>query len=224
MTNRQLAALETKKKLLHAAKEVICEKGLANVSVAEITKKCGVANGTFYTYFKRKEDIVFALSREMYQEVLDKALEYPGTFMERLSFFMTSFTDRIEKSGLKLCQEWVRNTVDPDLVENEDDRSKLTFDIHSLTVLLEDGIERGELASDAPVSILAYTLADILYGEVHLAVGIFKNPEINQFIGKIIGLFGFVAFLYAQKDQQSLSDFSDGFAVDLHARFQNPLY
>lgn len=128
--------------------------------------KCGVANGTFYTYFKRKEDIVFALSREMYQEVLDKALEYPGTFMERLSFFMTSFTDRIEKSGLKLCQEWVRNTVDPDLVENEDDRSKLAFDIHSLTVLLEDGIERGELASDAPVSILAYTLADILYGEM----------------------------------------------------------
>ena len=54
MTNRQLAALETKKKLLHAAKEIICEKGLANVSVAEITKKCGVANGTFYTYFKRK--------------------------------------------------------------------------------------------------------------------------------------------------------------------------
>ena len=166
MTNRQLAALETKKKLLHAAKEIICEKGLANVSVAEITKKCGVANGTFYTYFKRKEDIVFALSREMYREVLDKALEYPGTFMERLSFFMTSFTDRIEKSGLKLCQEWVRNTVDPDLVENEDDRSKLAFDIHSLTVLLEDGIERGELASDAPVSILAYTLADILYGEM----------------------------------------------------------
>lgn len=62
MTNRQLAALETKKKLLHAAKEIICEKGLANVSVAEITKKCGVANGTFYTYFKRKEDIVFALA------------------------------------------------------------------------------------------------------------------------------------------------------------------
>ena len=47
-----------------------------------------------------------------------------------------------------------------------DDRGKLAFDIHSLTVLLEDGIERGELASDAPVSILAHTLADILYGEM----------------------------------------------------------
>ena len=49
MTNRQLAALETKKKLMEAAKELVCEKGLANTSIAEITKKCGVANGTFYT-------------------------------------------------------------------------------------------------------------------------------------------------------------------------------
>ena len=166
MTNRQLAALETKKKLLQAAKEIICQNGLANTSVAEITKKCGVANGTFYTYFKRKEDIVFALSREMYQEVLDKALACPGTFIKRLSFFMVSFTDCIEKSGLKLCQEWVRNTVDPTLIENEADRGKLAFDIHSLTELFKDGIERGELAPDTPIDILAHTLADLLYGEM----------------------------------------------------------
>lgn len=166
MTNRQLAALETKKKLLQAAKEIICQKGLANTSVAEITKKCGVANGTFYTYFKRKEDVVFALSQEMYQEVLDKALACPGAFIKRLSFFMVSFTDCIEKSGLKLCQEWVRNTVDPALVENETDRGKLAFDIHSLSELLNDGVKRGELDPAAPIDILAHTLTDLLYGEM----------------------------------------------------------
>lgn len=166
MTNRQLAALETKKKLMESAKELICEKGLANTSVAEITKKCGVANGTFYTYFKRKEDVVFALSREMYQEVLDRALEHPGTFMERLVFFMVGFADCIEKSGLKLCQEWIRNTVDPDLVENEDDRSKLAFDIHSVTLLLEDGIQKSEVLADAPVEVLSHTLMDLLYGQM----------------------------------------------------------
>ncbi len=166
MTNRQLAALETKKKLMEAAKELVCEKGLANTSIAEITKKCGVANGTFYTYFKKKEDIVFALSREMYQEVLDKALVHAGGFMERLTFFAVGFTDRIEKSGLKLCQEWVRNTVDPELVENEDDRGKLAFDIHSVAVMLEDSIRRGELKPDTPVEILSHTLMDILYGQM----------------------------------------------------------
>ena len=166
MTNRQLAALETRKKLLEAAKEIISEKGLANTSIAEITGKCGVANGTFYTYFKRKEDIMFALSREMYQEIQDKALEYPGNFMERLVYFMTEFSGCIEKSGLKLCQEWVRNTVDPDLVENEDDKGKLAFDIHSIAVLLEDGIRRGEVKQDTPVETLSHTLADVLYGQM----------------------------------------------------------
>ena len=51
MTNRQLAALETRKKLLEAAKKIVSEKGLINTSIEEITKACGVSNGTFYTYF-----------------------------------------------------------------------------------------------------------------------------------------------------------------------------
>lgn len=166
MTNRQLAAQETRKKLLKTAKEIICEKGLVNTSVGEITKACGVSNGTFYTYFKRKEDVVFALSREMFQEIFEKAQSWEGTFMERLALFMTSFSGYIEKSSLKLCQEWVRNTVDPELVENPDDKNKLYADIASVRGLFENGIQRGELKGDAPVEILAHTLADILYGEM----------------------------------------------------------
>ena len=166
MTNRQLAALETKRKLLEAAKKIICEKGLTNTSVGEITKACGVANGTFYTYFKRKEDVLFALSREIFQEILEKAQSHNGTFMERLVLFMMDFSGYIEKSGLKLCQEWVRNTVNPDLVENADDKNKLHMDINSIRHLVEQGIERGELKTDTPVDVIAHTLIDVLYGEM----------------------------------------------------------
>ncbi len=166
ITNRQLAALETKRKLLAAAKKIVCEKGLLNTSIEEITKACGVSNGTFYTYFKRKEDIVFALSREMFQEIFETAQAYQGTFMERLVFFMMSFSGYIEKSSLKLCQEWVRNTVDPDLVENPDDKSKLYMDIESIKGLVKSGVERGELKEDTPVDVISHTLIDVLYGEM----------------------------------------------------------
>lgn len=166
MTNRQLTALETKKKLLEAAKKIVCEKGLINTSIEEITKACGVSNGTFYTYFKRKEDIIFALSREMYKEIFEKAKAYEGTFMERLVYYMTNFSGYIEKSGLKLCQEWVRNTVDPDLVKNIDDKNKLYLDLNSMKLLIENGIERGELKKDIPTDILSHTLIDVLYGEM----------------------------------------------------------
>ena len=91
MTNRQKAALETRKKLLAAAKRIISERGLAGTSVDEITEACGVAKGTFYTYFKRKEDVVYALCNEKFAEILDDAMSRKGTFMERLAFYMMGF-------------------------------------------------------------------------------------------------------------------------------------
>lgn len=166
MNHRQLAALETKKKLIDAARVIICEKGLTNTSVAEITRAAGVANGTFYTYFRRKEDIVYALSRDMFEQIFHKACSREGSLMERLAFFMISFSSYIEKSSVKLCQEWVRNTVDPDLVQNEDDRNKLPMDIRCVRELLAGAVSQGELAQDAPVDVLAHTLVDLLYGEM----------------------------------------------------------
>ena len=73
MTNRKIAALETRKKLLEAGKRIICKKGLDNTAVEEITEAAGVSKGTFYTYFRRKEDIVFELSRQVFGEFLENA-------------------------------------------------------------------------------------------------------------------------------------------------------
>ena len=166
MTNRQIAALETRRKLLEAAKKLVCEKGLVNTSIEEITKACGVSNGTFYTYFKRKEDVVFALSQEMYQGIYEEAQAHDGPFMERLVFYMVNFSGHIERDGLKLCQEWVRNTVDPDLVEAPYNKDKLRVDIDSMQGMIEKGIERGELTDDTPVDALAGALVDVIYGEM----------------------------------------------------------
>ena len=46
-SHRQLAAMETRKKLIEAAKKIISERGLVNTSIEEITKACGVSNGTW---------------------------------------------------------------------------------------------------------------------------------------------------------------------------------
>lgn len=164
MTNRQLAAIETKKKLLEAAKNIICEKGLINTSVEEITKACGVSNGTFYTYFKRKEDIVFALGDYMYQELYEQAIAYEVGITERLVFYMTRFAEYTEKSSLKLCQEWVRNAVDPDI--SPEGKTKLCADIAAVKGLLDNAVQKGELKNDTPVELLTETFTDILYGQM----------------------------------------------------------
>ena len=164
MTNRQLAAIETKKKLIEAAKNIICEKGLINTSVEEITKACGVSNGTFYPYFKRKEDIVFALGDYMYQELYEQAMAYEAGIMERLALYITRFAEYTEKSSLKLCQEWVRNAVDPDI--SPEGKTKLCADIVAIKGLLDSAVQNGELKNDTPVELLAETFTDILYGQM----------------------------------------------------------
>ena len=95
MTNRQIAALETRKKLLAAGKKLICEKGLSNTAIEEITEAAGVSKGTFYTYFKRKEDIVSELSGESFRDILDNAKAFQGNFYEKLTFYMENFSKKV---------------------------------------------------------------------------------------------------------------------------------
>jgi AcrR family transcriptional regulator len=50
------------KRILQASMEVISEKGLHKASISEIAKKAGIAQGTFYLYFKSKHDLIPAIA------------------------------------------------------------------------------------------------------------------------------------------------------------------
>lgn len=166
MTNRQLAAMETREKLLKAGKKLICEKGLAHTAIEEITEAAGVSKGTFYTHFKRKEDIVFALSKDMFGEILESAKAFDGDFVSKLNSYMIHFSGYIEKSGAKMSQEWVKNVVNPELVENEQDKGKLQYDLSSVYELIMFGVAEGLLKEEVPARQLSEILVDLLYGQM----------------------------------------------------------
>jgi AcrR family transcriptional regulator len=77
--------------LLKAAAEVVGEVGYADASIALITRKAGVALGTFYNYFGTRQDILDtllpALGRQLREHVREQA-RVGGDFAEReeLSF------------------------------------------------------------------------------------------------------------------------------------------
>lgn len=166
MTNRQLAAMETREKLLKAGKKLICEKGLAHTAIEEITEAAGVSKGTFYTHFKRKEDIVFALSKDMFGEILESAKAFDGDFVSKLNSYMILFSGYIEKSGAKMSQEWIKNVVNPELVENEQDKGKLQYDLSSVYELIMFGVAEGLLKEEVPARQLSEILVDLLYGQM----------------------------------------------------------
>ncbi|MCR8642370.1 TetR family transcriptional regulator [Paenibacillus sp. N1-5-1-14] len=59
--------------ILDAALKVFAEHGFHRSQVAKIAREAGVADGTIYLYFKRKEDILICLFREQLGRLLQLA-------------------------------------------------------------------------------------------------------------------------------------------------------
>jgi AcrR family transcriptional regulator len=57
--------------ILDAATRVFAERGLTAAPTSEISKQAGIAEGTLFTYFKTKDDLINALYREIKLEVAD---------------------------------------------------------------------------------------------------------------------------------------------------------
>lgn len=83
-------AERTRAKLLESAKRLIGERGFDKVSVEDITRDSGVAKGTFYHYFKCKEDVVAELSFQSCQATTEKSIHFDGPVDERCYYYVTA--------------------------------------------------------------------------------------------------------------------------------------
>lgn len=148
-------AERTKAKLLASARKLISERGFDHVSVEDITRDSGVAKGTFYHYFKCKEDVVAEISFISAQEIIRKATEYEGTVQERVFFYVTHVFKDGEWSGLRLVRQWLRDSMDPD---GSRESQEAVINMHQtikkiLTAAI--GERPGDLRKDAPIETLA---------------------------------------------------------------------
>ena len=87
----QLELKKQKKKaaLMQAAYELFLKKGVPLTSVGDITARASVAKGTFYLYFRDKEDILGAVSAEALRQLLEEgymrmSAARTGSFTENL--------------------------------------------------------------------------------------------------------------------------------------------
>lgn len=94
----------TRKAILAASERVIGSRGFNDASIGLITREAGVAQGTFYIYFKSKDDVFSELVLEMGRSV-----------RHALSTATEDISDRLEaeKAGLKAFLEFVQ--AHPDL-------------------------------------------------------------------------------------------------------------
>jgi AcrR family transcriptional regulator len=75
---RQRQAAETRLQLLTAACEIFEERGFQGASVGAITERASTAHGTFYLYFKNKEDAFCCVMEVVIIDELAAAAQSPA--------------------------------------------------------------------------------------------------------------------------------------------------
>lgn len=165
MVTRQENALKTRQKLLSVTDSLIRKNGFNKLSVEDITKQAGVATGTFYTYFSHKEDIVFEICKNLFNETKLKLDEIKNSdITERLYLYFECFLQEVQSYQIHIVREWIKGIVEKNTDRESIGIIKWNYDNTMLKSILDKAVQNGELKIDTPTALLTHIIITQLYG------------------------------------------------------------
>jgi len=90
---------DTKTKILKAAESLISEKGLDQTTIASIAGDAGVADSLVYQYFKNKQDLLFSVAENRFEEALAlldeqlQGIQDPESRLRKLIWYGLRYND-----------------------------------------------------------------------------------------------------------------------------------
>lgn len=182
--------------LVDAAFAVFLEKGVATTAVDDIVEKAGVAKGTFYLYFKTKDDAVNAVAERIVDGVaahVEAAASTPGLSpVERLLTLGGSVgqvgNDPHERELIEVFHRPENRAIHDRLSERIVGRLASTVE-----AIVRDGIEQALFARQDARLAAAFVLAT--FSSLHDLVGDEMSveqatTELNAFILRGLGYQG----------------------------------
>lgn len=168
MTNRQRQAIMTKQRILDTAEQLIAEKGFDNVSVDDIVAACNVAKGTFYHYFKSKNEILVYVTRTPYEELKRRFAETEGSpALERLEQFIRNWYDMADRLAPHFSVSSFRTFQDSSKTsEYSGNDSQMADGILIVRKCLNDAVSHNELLPDTPVETLTHGIIFSMQGSI----------------------------------------------------------
>lgn len=150
-----------KKEIVDTAERLFSKRGYEETSVEEIIKKIGIAKGTFYYYFKSKEDLLDALMDKVVSEVdsrTDMVMEKKGlSAVERMgSLFLVINRIGVGRDRLFEFIHEDRNAH----IHMKIEKRVYPILTPKLTRIIEQGVDEGVFDTDYP-EIAAFSMLGI---------------------------------------------------------------
>jgi AcrR family transcriptional regulator len=145
--------------ILAAATRLFAERGLTAAPTSEISKAAGVAEGTLFTYFKTKDDLINALYREIKLELADAMMsDFPRKKHVRTR--LRHAWDRYVNWGIAHPkQRKVLGQLQVSEVLTKKSRDAGSAPFVEFQIMVRDAIEQHVLRADLPIELISRMLA-----------------------------------------------------------------
>ncbi|MEY2607242.1 MAG: hypothetical protein QOH31_5086 [Verrucomicrobiota bacterium] len=156
--------------ILDAATRLFAERGLTAAPTSEISKLAGVAEGTLFTYFKTKDDLINALYREIKLELADAMMsDFPRK--KSVGTRLRHVWDRWVNWGVANPEQQkvlAQLTVSEVLTKESRDAGSAPF--VEFQKMIRDAIEQRVFRNDVPVELISRSLAALVEATIDLTV------------------------------------------------------
>lgn len=144
--------ISTKELLDQSAAELMAERG-EKFSVRDVCQRAGVSVGTFYTYYKSKDEICLERVRYMDQYLVELAAErLTGSPADKLAGFLVAYLERSIARGMTFSREVYKSIL---LSETTPEQARQRHFYRLVRGLLEEGQEQGDFAREYSAEELA---------------------------------------------------------------------
>jgi AcrR family transcriptional regulator len=157
-----------------AATRLFAERGLAAAPTSEISKLAGVAEGTLFTYFGTKDELINSLYREIKLELADAMMsDFPRKRNVRTR--MRHVWDRYVRWGIaNPRQRKVLGQLLVSEVLTKGSREAGSAPFVEFQTMIRDGIEGRVFRNDLPVELISKSLGALVEATIDLTVA---NPS-----------------------------------------------
>ena len=145
-----------KEDLLTEGKKQLLSNGYLNLNIRNITKECNIGTGTFYNYFKNKEQLVIDILSNDWTSVLkisNEILEEDISFKEKLIVISNNINDFLKNYRLIFSEMAKHTSKNHYVIEPMYETLEKLIDIH---------IEKGEINPPISSDKFAYFLLNNL--------------------------------------------------------------
>jgi AcrR family transcriptional regulator len=150
-----------KEKIMAASITLFEQKGFSETSIQDIVDMLGVTKGTFYYYFKSKEELLMDIHLRYIEALLENQKriieDSTKTIKEKVFEIVYMLIHNIEKQGrqARIFFREMKHLNEDHLKKIVEKRDLFRYNLQSL---IEEGMRNGEFRDDLPPSIAALTV------------------------------------------------------------------